>query len=194
MLTVIIVVCVAVVATPFLLRLRRGSRAVSRAAHFRLRPRHLSPGDGSAMRAATSSLAARTWPAPLIVVHHYRRQGAVATGLTVVGRHPERIASLVAEAAGAAAEPTDHLDLPAGGVVRYGRRAHPLPNGADDVRPDAFGPWVTSVLAGAPADAVLSIGVTPAHRWETRGAGDSAVVRGWRGRIVAAAGDPITAD
>ncbi|MDQ2729950.1 MAG: hypothetical protein M3Y91_19325 [Actinomycetota bacterium] len=195
MLPVIIVACTAAVALPFLMRLRRGSRAVSRAAHYRLRPLLSSPmADGSAMRAATSSLAARTRPAPLIVVHHYRHQGTVTTGLTVVGQHPERIAALVAGAAGAAAESVDHLDLPEGEVIRYGRRGRRPPVGGDGVRSDAFAPWVASVLAGATADAVLSIGVTPAARWEILRTGDATAAAGWRGRIVAAAGDPITAD
>lgn len=145
------------------------------------------------MRAATSSLGGRGRPAPLVVVHRYRHQGAIGTGMTVVGRHAERIAALVAEAAGAAAEPVDHLDLPAGRVIRYGRRAHRPSNRGADVEPDAFGHWVTSVLTGATADAALSIGVTPAARWETVRSGHAASA-GWRGRIVAVAGDPITAD
>lgn len=145
------------------------------------------------MRAATSSLGARTRPAPLVVIHRYRHQGVVATGLTV-GRHPETIAALVAGAAGAVAEPVDHLELPECDVLRYGRRAHRASSGGGDVRPDAFDPWVTSVLAGATADAALSIGVTPESRWEALRSGDATAAAGWRGRIVAAAGDPITAD
>lgn len=195
MFPVVVIACAVVVAAPFLVRLQRGSRAVGRAAHFRLMPLPLPPtGDGPAMRAATSSLGARTRPAPLVVIHRYRHQGIVATGLTVAGRHPERIAALVAGAAGAAAEQVDHLDLPECDVLRYGRRAHRASSAGDDVGPDAFGPWITSVLAGATADAALSIGVTPASRWETLRSGDATATAGWRGRIVAAAGDPITAD
>jgi hypothetical protein len=194
MLAVVIVFCALVVALPFLLRLQRGAKAVSRAAHFELRARAVpASAEGSAMRAATTSLAARTRPAPLIVVHRYRRHCTVSTGLTVIGKHPERIAALIADAAGATAETVDDLDLPKGAVVRYGRRARHLPHGTD-IGPDAFGRWVTSVLAGATADAVLSIGVTPASRWETLSSGDTTATTGWRGRIVAAAGDPITAD
>ena len=195
MLAAVIVLCTLVVALPFVLRLHRGAKALSRARHFELRPLPVpAVPEGSAMRATTSSLAARTRPAPLIVVHRYRRHRAVTTGLTVVGEHPERIAALIAEAAGATAIPVDHLDLPEGAVIRYGRRSQALPDGADRISPEAFGRWVTSVLAGAAADAVLSIGVTPASRWETLDMGNARVTAGWRGRIVAAAGDPITAD
>jgi hypothetical protein len=194
MLAVVVILGAVAVAIPFLWRLRRGFKAVDRAAHFQLQPLPFDPyGESSPMRAATCSLANPSRPAPLIVVHRYRRHGVVATGLTVVGRHPERIAALIAGAAGAVAEPIDHLDLPAGGVIRYGRRAHRSAKEAGDVGHQAFSPWVTSVLAAASHDAVLSIGVTPAARWEAVRAG-AGTPAGWRGRVVAAAGDPITAD
>ncbi|MDQ6840685.1 MAG: hypothetical protein M3137_20695 [Actinomycetota bacterium] len=196
MLAVVVTACAIVVALPFLLHLQRGWRAVRCAAHFRLLPLAASATtpESSAMRAATSALSVRTLHPPLVVLHRYRRHGAVATGLTVVGRHPERIAALVAHAARAVAEPVEHLDLPAGAVLRCGRRTRRPVMGDNDVGPDAFDRWVTSVLADAPADAVLSIGVTPATRWETLRPTATAALAGWRGRIVAGAGDPITAD
>lgn len=194
---VVIIVCglVAAFALPFMARLALGQAATRRASHFLLYPAagidETDPDRaGAAMRAATSSLQARAIGSPLVVIHRYRRDGAVCAGLSVMARHPERIAALVAGAAGTRVEPVDRLDLPSPQVLRYGQCVHSQAEPSKNPM-TLFAGWVDGVLAGAAEDAVLSIGVTPATRWQRARLGDEPGLL--RGRVVAAAGDRVTA-
>lgn len=188
MVAVIISLATALVACPFLARLRWQRVAVRRACHFHLvaSGRDRPPG-APAMHAAISSLRYRRVRPPLVIVHRYRREGTVRAALTIVGRHPDRVAELIAAAAGGRCEPAGTLELPAASDLRYARRGRG--SGVDSAAaPESLGAWIDSVLAGAGADAILSVGVTPAARWED--VGNDAPLRS---RVLAGAGDPVTA-
>jgi len=194
----VIVALVSVVALPFVVRLGQGHRARRRARHFVLRSAwgpgaHGAVGhdpSDAAMRAALSSFGWRVLVPPLVVVHRYRRHGQDRAALTVVAHHPDRVAELIARAAGARCEPVDALDLPAAPVLRHGRQTVAVaPSAAVSIssaHEGHFASWVASVLAGAGEDCLVSVGVTPAARRGRDGL--------LRARILACAGDPVTAD